>query len=383
MMKTTANLTAEQVAILAKIAVKFAELGVEADFVPPVAEGPIISAYRFFPTSRTRVSHLEALASDIAVTLGVEDVLIKRLPGESAVGVFVPNAKRSFIDFKNTVNAVWTHQASDLRYDVPLNLGVDHLGRPAIENLAMLPHLLIAGSTGAGKSTLLSSILATIVYIVNSNAVQLVLSDTKNVEFGHFIGAPHLLFPPATSVYQTLEQMDWVIDEMESRLKKLSKTGCRNVHEYNLICAPTGGRCTPLPFIVLVIDELADLLMDRARPSEGRGPSIGKIAESKLSTIVQKSRAAGVYVIASTQRPSVNVVIGSIKANFPARLSFRLPSEADSRTVLGFSGAEHLLSRGDMLFVSPNRPGVLRLHAPYASITDIQAAVEAAIQRSV
>jgi len=328
---------------------------------------------------------MESLADDFAVLLGVEDIMVKRMPGESAVGVFVPNRQRTLVKFLDTLALNW-QQSKAAR--VPLNFGVDYLGNGFVEDLATLPHLLIAGSTGSGKSTLISSMIAVVINIVNSNAIKFILSDTKNVEFGHFVGAPHLLFDPVTSIYQTIEKMEWLCEEMEDRLKKIGKAGCRNIFEYKekLNATPTivpnnfHGPVEDLPYIILVIDELADILSDSSRPGQ-KGPSIGKIAGGFLAKIVQKSRAAGVYVIACTQRPSVNIVSGSIKANFPARLSFRLPSGPDSRTVIGTEGAEHLLSQGDMLYCSPNRPGITRLHAPWASITDIKAAVEAAIRR--
>jgi len=383
----------EEAEVITKVAYKLAELGLEAIFKPPITKGPIISAYRFTPKGRTRVSHLEMLASDFAIALGVEDVLVKRMPGESAVGIFVPRKEREEIKFLDTVSKAYVYyNQKDLKslfesVPIPLNFGVDSLGRPAIEDLEKMPHLLIAGSTGSGKSTLLTSILATLVYVLNSNTLKLVLSDTKGVEFGHFIGAPHLLFEPATSIYQTLERMDWIIDEMESRLKIIAASGNRNIHEYNSSLTidklkikgivddgETDGII--LPYIVLVIDELADLMLHRGKE---RGES--KIAQDKLSMIVQKSRAAGVYVIAATQRPSVNVVAGSIKANFPARLTFRLPSSADSRTVIGTGGAEHLLSRGDMLFLSPNKPGLHRFHAPFVATEEIAAAVDLSVRR--
>lgn len=363
------SLNAEQEVVVGKVASKLAELGYEARFIGPISVGPILSVYRFFPTGRTKVSNLEALASDFAVTLGVEDVLVKRMPGESAVGIFVPNAERTYINFRDTASTIWQTYHAPNGPTVPLNLGIDHLGQPFVEDLALLPHLLIAGSTGAGKSTLLDALIASIVYTVNSDTIKLVMSDTKNVEFGHFVGAPHLLFEPATSIYQTLEQLDWVIDEMSDRLNALGKAGVRNIFEYREM-----GK--KMASIVVIIDELADIMQFKG---EKRGES--KIAEDKLGAIVQKSRAAGVYVIAATQRPSVNVVAGSIKANFPARLTFRLPSDADSRTVIGTTGAEHLLSRGDMLYVSPNAPGIRRLHAPFVEIEDIKAAVEVAIRR--
>lgn len=372
----TKDLSPDQTSIVAKLTMKMVELGCEAKFVTPVGVGPVISAFRFFPQGRTTVAKLESLANDFAVCLGVEDVLVKRMPGESAVGVFVPNAERRLVDFRDVVGNVWsigTHK-------IPLAFGVDQMGKMYTDDLTLMPHLLIAGTTGSGKSTLLASLLATVVYSCNTRDVRLVLSDTKGVEFRHFIGSPHLMFDIATSVYQTLEQMDAICDEMEERLKRIGRAGVRNILEYNEIHEknPEKSIITHMPYIVLVIDELADIMLYKG---EKRGES--KLASGKLSKIVQKSRAAGVHVIASTQRPSVDIVAGSIKANFPARLSFRLPSDVDSKTVLGTPGAEHLLSRGDMLFVSPNRPGLTRLHAPYASINDIKAAVEVATMREV
>lgn len=361
-----------QQAIAAVLAHKIFELGHSADYVKDISEGPIVTVFRFMPKGSTRVSHLEGLAQDFAITLGVEDVVVKRIPGESSVSIFVPNKERKLVEWKNTLNSFWKVKDSQR---LPLNLGVDHLGRPVVVDLCDLPHLLVAGSTGSGKSTLLSSILASIVYGVNSTLVKFVLSDTKGVEFPHFSGAPHLLFENATSVEETIERFNWLINEMEGRLKQLAKYGLRNIGELN-----SSGK-TSLPYILVVIDELADLLSDRSRPNEDRGPSLGKIAEEKLAKLAAKARASGIHIIASTQRPSVKMVEGNIKANFPARLSFRLPGGPDSRTVLGTEGAEHLLSRGDMLFVNPNRPGIQRLHAPYANIEDIIAAVDVASRR--
>jgi S-DNA-T family DNA segregation ATPase FtsK/SpoIIIE len=364
---TTVALNAEQTDVLAKLVSKAIQLGVTMQFEPPVAVGPVVSVYRFRPIGSTRVSTLEGLADDFAVALGVESVLVRKTE------IFVPNKERRYVNFRDTIGALWATKDTS---SVPLNLGIDHLGVPCVDDLAQLPHLLIAGSTGSGKSTLVTAIIGALVYCKTPDDIQFVLSDTKNVEFGRFIGAPHLMFNPATTIYQTMEQMEWIVQEMESRLKTIGLAQCRNIHEYKEKCP----HAKKIPFLVLVIDELADLLSDRSR-TENKGPSLGKIAESILGKIVQKSRAAGVYVIAATQRPSVNVVAGSIKANFPARLSFRLPSGPDSRTVLGVEGAEHLLSRGDMLYVSPNRPGVARVHAPWASLEDIDAAVAASIQR--
>ena len=341
------------------------------------------------PFGSTKVSNLEALATDLALALGVEDVFVKRMPGESSVAVFVPNKERRWVDFKDTVKNVWNSYvqwgSTTPRLRVPLNLGVDYLGKPVVDDLSEMPHILVAGSTGVGKSTWLHSVIASLIYVTKPAAVRLVLSDTKQVEFRHFIGAPHLLFEPAWNVYRTLEQLDWCIEEMDHRLKTFGEAGCHNIHEFNSLAAVQSGTSAklgqPRPYIVIVIDELYDLVCndEKGESDSGDKRKLGKIAEGKIGKIVQKARAAGVYLIAATQRPSVDVVKGSIKANFPARLAFRLPSDHDSRTVLsGQGGAEHLLSKGDMLFSSPTRPGLLRLHAPYTSNEDIKAAIEMA-----
>jgi S-DNA-T family DNA segregation ATPase FtsK/SpoIIIE len=209
------------------------------------------------------------------------------------------------------------------------------------------------------------------------------MSDTKQVEFGYFIGAPHLVYEPATTPFRTLEQLDWIIETMESRLKTIGAAGCRNIIGYNGMFKDKGGHDRPfgnakqLPRIVIVIDELTDILMFKGDKKRGES----KIAEEKIQVIAQKGRAAGVHILAATQRPDVKTISGTIKANFPARLSFRLPSGVDSRTVLTTEGAEHLLARGDMLYVSPNRPGIVRLHSPFARIEDIRAAVEVASRK--
>ncbi len=372
-LKPPNDMTDEQISVVATVSIKLAELGLDLKFIKPISVGPIISVYRFAPQGSTKVSQVEACSADLAIALGVEDVFVKRMPGESAIGVFVVNAKRTPITFLDTINNVWKLKDT---MKIPLNFGVDHLGKPFVEDLIELPHLLVAGSTNSGKSTFMRSMLASLIYCIPPSRLQVGLSDTKNVEFGHFVGTPHLLWEPATSVFRTLEQLDWLCDEMESRLKTIGGASKLNIHEYNEL-HNSFSTVKRLPYIVYIIDELADLM---AYKGEKRGES--KLAEEKIGKIVQKSRASGIYLIAGTQRPSTNVVAGSIKANFTARLSFRLPADYDSRTVIGTTGAEHLLSKGDMLYVSPNRPGLTRLHSPYAKIEDIKAAVDAAAGRA-
>jgi len=377
------DLTQEQLETLASLIERLHSLGVTAKFAD-VAEGPVVTVYRFLPTGKTRVSHLEALSADFAVATGSEAIVVKRIPGDTAVGVFVPNRVRVPVHFRDCVAKAWGVKDEKA---VPLCLGIDNYGNFVVEDLAEMPHLLVAGSTGSGKSTLLTSLIAASVYLVDSSRLALILSDTKGVEFAHFAKVPHLLFQPATSPYETCERMEWLIAESERRMKLFARCGLRNVREYNEIIdgrnlevahSDEGKWTAPLPAIVLVIDELADILTDRSKTDDKL--SLGKLAAAQLSRIVARSRAAGCYVIAATQRPSVDIVAGSIKSNFPARISFRLPSQIDSRTVLGYGGAEHLLSQGDMLFVNPNKPGLIRLHAPLASYVDVGACVEASVR---
>jgi DNA segregation ATPase FtsK/SpoIIIE, S-DNA-T family len=373
-----ASLTPEQLDVVTKLVTKFIELQVEAEFVPPVMVGPVISTYKFRPTGRTRVSNIENMAEDFSVTLGVEDVLVKRRPGDSAVSLSVPNAVRHDVDFKDSVTAAMrliaaAHAARP--FHIPLNLGQDEQGQPFVDDLADLPHLLIAGQTFGGKSVLLRSILGTIVYMMNSRDVQLCLSDTKLVEFGAFEDAPHLAFPVAKTAYQTFERMQWIIDVMEDRLKIIAAAGKQNIADYNKVAKLLGGN--KMPYIVLVIDEIADLMGDGKKGKS----SEATIATKLLGKIVQKARAAGAHVIAATQRASVDVVAGIVKANFTARLSFRSASGTDSRTILDQPGAEHLLARGDCLYLSPMRQGLVRLHSAFAKVDDVRGAIEYAKAR--
>jgi DNA segregation ATPase FtsK/SpoIIIE, S-DNA-T family len=372
--------TDEQRAVVIVLQHKLTQLGLSATFVEPISVGPIVSVYRFQPQGSTKVSHLESLSQDFAVTLGAEDVMVKRMPGESAVGIFVPNKIRQWVKWYN-------HCTLDsARFKIPLILGIDYLGKLVVEDLATMPHLLIAGSTGGGKSTLLNSIIGGIILNYNKEDIEFVLSDTKGVEFTQFERADNLRSLIATSVAMTIERFDELTAELERRLKTFGQTNTRNILEYNAVRQGSKAR---LPYVLVVIDELADLLSDRRRvpdpndPEGNRTVTLGSLTSRKLAYLAQKARATGIHVIAATQRPSVKLLEGDIKANFPARLAFRLPSEADSRTVLGCGGAEHLLSRGDMLFINPNRPGLQRIHAPLSTLQDIKGAIEFAAQRSL
>jgi len=386
--KTTDSpkLDEKHLAVLATLQVKLASLGVEGHFLPSVSEGPVVTLYRFVPQNATRVSLVERVAPDLAIALGAECVQVKRLPGEQAVGIYVPNKDKKPVHFRDVVGNVWDAY-NNKKQRIPVLFGIDHMGSVVVEDLPLLPHLLVAGSTNSGKSTLLNSILASLIYTIHPTRLKLVLSDVKQVEFTNFIGTPHLLYPISTTIPETLDHLSWISDEINARLTKLAKASCQNITQYNF----QQQERLFMPYILLVIDELAEILMDKSNEEQeipdGKGGTKiklvprGKLAEHRLGIIAQKARATGVHIIAATQRPSVKVVEGNIKANFPARVSFRLPSEADSRTILNTSGAEQLLAQGDMLYVSPNSPAIRRLHAPLASIEDIRAAVDAACQR--
>lgn len=382
------KLEEKHLAVLAVLQVKLNSLGVEGHFLSQVSEGPVVTLYRFVPQNATRVSLVERMAPDMAIALGAECVQVKRLPGEQAVGIYVPNKDKKHLLFRDAVGGVW-EAYNNKKQRIPLLFGIDHIGTLVVEDLPMLPHLLVAGATGSGKSTFLNSILASLIYTVPTKNLRLVLSDVKQVEFSNFIGTPHLLYPISMSIPDTLEQMEWLMDEVNKRLGILAKASCQNITQYNF----QQQERLHMPYILFVIDELAEILMDKSNEEQeipdGKGGTKiklvqrGKLAEHRLGIIAQKARATGVHIIAATQRPSVKVVEGNIKANFPARVSFRLPSEADSRTILNTSGAEQLLAQGDMLYVSPNSPAIKRLHAPLASIEDIKAAVEAACMRGI
>lgn len=367
----------EQLTTIATLQLKLSSLKIDGHFLPEVTEGPIVSLYRFKPTGATRLSQVEGLSKDMAIALGVETVQIASLPRENAIGIYVPNKSKKDLPFKSTVEYVWNAAASGT-IKVPICLGMGTQGDILVEDLTLLPHLLIAGSTGSGKSTLLNSILASFCYCVPPSKLRLVLCDTKQVEFTLFERAPHLLLPVAKDVPSVVDSLEDLCHLIDQRLTLMAQRGVQNILQYN-----ERNQHKQMEYIVLVIDELAEPLQDQRKESDEKGAkSYGKLAEYKLGRITSKARATGIYVIAATQRTSVKVVEGNIKANFPARVSFRLPSDFDSRTILGRSGAESLLARGDILFLNPNSPEVRRIHAPLAEQRDIEAAIEMAISRS-
>jgi len=367
------KLTPEQAEVVKVISDKILTLGRHAEFVGPVTVGPIISTYRFFPVKRTKVAHLEAMNKDFAVALGAESIVVKRMPGESAVGIFVPNKKRLLVTFKSTlqhVSAYMQEDTDDKHKPIPLNFGIDSNGDPAVDDLTMQPHLLIAGTTGSGKSTEQHALVLSMCWTMAPEELQMIISDTKGVEFTKFKALPHLIRPICTDRYKTLEALDFCVKETQDRLDAFGEKGVRNIHEYNKL-NPTH----QMPYIVFVIDELADLVGPGLEKAEA------KAASDKLGIIVARSRASGIHMIVATQRPDVKLIKGNIKANFPTRLCFRLPSHQDSRTVLSTKGAENLMSRGDCFYQSSMHPELRRLHAPLTTLEDTVTVVAGILTR--
>lgn len=350
---------------LSVITAKAIGLGVSVSPIKRVTDGTMVTLYRLQPQGRTRASHVEGIAQDIALVLCVDSVFVQAIPHEGAIGIYVPrkDAKPTpWVSLVSEATMLLRNNGIYKDFRVPLVLGSDWLGKVFIDDLCSLPHLLGAGSTGGGKSVWLRSLLASIVCIMNNQSVQIVLSDTKQVEFQDFAGSPFLLFGErATSVGKTIAQMKELHKMTDMRLGAIAAAGVRNLHEYNARFTPNDAKREP--YIVLGIDELADLVDDGE-------------AMYELDYITRKSRAAGIHVVATTQRPSADVLKGLIKNNFLARCSFRMPDGTNSRIVLGENGAEQLMKQGDMLYKSPNFPGLLRLHSGYATSADIRGTLE-------
>jgi S-DNA-T family DNA segregation ATPase FtsK/SpoIIIE len=291
-----------------------------------------------------------------------ESVLIDRIPGKSTVGIQIPNHTREQISLRELLESdAYRRSASRLS----IALGKTIHGEPYVADLAAMPHLLIAGSTGAGKSVGINGMLTSILYRATPDEVRLIMIDPKRLELGMYDDIPHLMTPVVVDPKQAANALRWAVREMEERYKTLAAEGVRNIEQYNRNIQqaiaekrtpPEGAEFRTLPFIVVVIDELADLMMVASNE-----------VEESIARLAQMARAVGIHLILATQRPSVDVITGLIKANLPARISFRVSSRIDSRTILDGSGAEQLLGKGDMLFMPPASSRLIRLHGPYIS----------------
>jgi S-DNA-T family DNA segregation ATPase FtsK/SpoIIIE len=349
----------------ARLTAKFKEFGVTGA-ITQIHPGPVVTTFEFKPEAGIKYSRITNLVDDLCLAMKAESILIDRIPGKSTVGIEVPNLHREIIHLREGIESgEFVGSTSKLT----LCLGKVITGKNKIADLTQMPHLLIAGSTGSGKSVALNSMIVSILYKANPDEVKLIMIDPKRLELGLYEGTPHLLTPIVTEPKQAASVLRRATFEMEERLKKLAERGVRNIEQYNQAFAPdstldlfdsNGEPAQPLPYIVIIIDELADLMM-----VEPQG------VEESITRLAQMARAVGIHLILATQRPSVDVITGLIKANLPARISFRVASKVDSRTILDANGAEALLGRGDMLFLPPASARLQRLHGPLVTEQEI------------
>ncbi len=330
--------------------------------VVQIHPGPVVTTFEFKPDAGVKYSKITGLAEDLCLAMQAHSVLIDRIPGKSTVGIQIPNQNREQISLRELLESeVYRRSTSKLT----IALGKTIHGEPYVTDLATMPHLLIAGSTGTGKSVGINSMLTSVLYRATPDDVRLIMIDPKRLELGMYEDIPHLLTPVVVDPKQAANALRWAVREMEERYKTLAAEGVRNIEQYNRNVnqaiaekrTPKNGEVPkPLPFIIVLIDELADLMM--VASSE---------VELSIARLAQMARAVGIHLILATQRPSVDVITGLIKANMPSRISFRVSSKVDSRTILDANGAEQLLGKGDMLFLPPASSRFIRLHGPYIS----------------
>ena len=349
---------------------KFSEFGVTGS-VTQIHPGPVVTTYEFKPEAGIKYSRITNLVDDLCLAMKAESILIDRVAGKSTVGIEVPNLHREIIHLRELVESTEFYASPS---KLSLGLGKDITGKIRIADLTQMPHLLIAGSTGAGKSVAINSMVISILYKSTPQEVKLILIDPKRLELNLYDGIPHLLTPIVTEPKQAANALRRAVMEMDDRLRKLAEHGVRNIDQFNRLFEPestlnlfdnNGEREHPLPYIVIVIDELADLMM-----VEPQG------VEESITRLAQMARAVGIHLILATQRPSVDVITGLIKANMPSRISFRVASKVDSRTILDGNGAEALLGRGDMLFLPPGSARLQRLHGPLITEQEIEKVVD-------
>ncbi|MFZ0744808.1 MAG: DNA translocase FtsK [Terracidiphilus sp.] len=336
--------------------------------VVQINPGPMVTTYEFKPEAGVKYSRVTGLAEDLCLAMRAESILIERMAGKSTVGIQVPNHERETIHLRDVLESDTFHKAKSR---LTLAMGKDINGRIVTADLASMPHVLIAGSTGSGKSVAINAMIMSLLFRTIPSQVRLILVDPKRVELGMYEGIPHLFTPIITEPKLAANALRNAVREMERRLKLLASRSVRNIDQYNKLFEGTmpslfsdGEEEDPLPYIVIIIDELADLMMlDRSN------------VEESITRLAQMARAVGIHLILATQRPSVDVITGLIKANIPTRISFRLATKVDSRTILDTNGAEALLGRGDMLFLPPGTSRLMRLHAPYVSEKETAAVV--------
>ena len=319
--------------------------------IKKVSHGPVVTLNEFEPAAGVKVSKIINLSDDIARNTSSESARIAIIPGSNTVGIELPNTSRENVYLSEIIN---NSDFKKKETKLPIALGKNISGSPIIGDLTSMPHLLIAGTTGSGKSVCINTIILSLLYKHTPEKCKFILIDPKMLELSTYEGIPHLLCPVITEAKKAASVLGWVVKEMESRYRLMTKEGVRNIDGYN------SKHKLPMPYIVVVVDEMSDLML-----------VAGKEIENYIQKLSQMARAAGIHIIMATQRPSVDVITGTIKANFPTRISFQVTSKIDSRTILGEQGAEQLLGKGDMLYMSSaNR--IVRIHAPFVSDNEIE-----------
>jgi len=361
---------ADELKLLAQVLTeKYAEFEVHGQ-ITQINPGPVVTTFEFKPEAGIKYSRITNLCDDLCLALKAESILIERMAGKSTVGIQVPNRQREIIWLRENIES---QEFMGSKSKLTMAMGKDINGRIVTADLAGMPHLLIAGSTGAGKSVAINAMIMSILYKATPEQVRLILVDPKRLELGNYEGVPHLYTPIITEPKLAANALRNAVREMERRLKLLAAKGVRNIDQYNRLFDQGGTPSLfdeasdekPIPYIVIIIDELADLMMlDSSN------------VEESITRLAQMARAVGIHLVLATQRPSVDVITGLIKANFPARVSFRVATKVDSRTILDANGAEALLGKGDMLYLPSGSARVHRLHAPFVTEKEIAAVVE-------
>jgi S-DNA-T family DNA segregation ATPase FtsK/SpoIIIE len=342
---------------------KLADFGVEGDVIE-ILPGPVITMYEYKPAPGIKISKVAGLSDDLALALRAPSVrIVAPIPGKAAIGIEIPNNRREMVVLKELLSSPSYRES---KHELPIALGKDITGAPVITDLTKMPHLLVAGATGAGKSVSINTMINSLLFKISPEMARFLIIDPKRIELSIYHDIPHLLHPVVVQPKEATKALRWAVEEMERRYMLLSDRGVRNINSYNRKILKsqkktgspddTDDTSKPLYYIILVIDELADLMMASSRE-----------VEEAITRLAQMARAAGIHLIIATQRPSVDVLTGIIKANFPARISFQVSSRVDSRTILDAMGAENLLGEGDMLFMPPGVGRIMRIHGAYVS----------------